>query len=77
MRKLTFSPKTTARIIRFYTLTNSLRFVIAMAALETTGAAIAEIYGYRWVAVGLGLGACFDYLKTAFLLQKRNDRGRF
>jgi hypothetical protein len=74
--RLTFSLKTTRNIIGLFRVLNSLGFIIPMAALETTGAAIAHSYDYRWIAIYFGLGAGTDYLRIAFLMSRRGRRKR-
>lgn len=75
MRRLTFSPKTTDRIIRFYTVTTDLRFKIPMAALEVISAATLEILGYRYLAIASGLLGAIDILTIGWKFGRRDDRG--
>lgn len=71
---LTFSPKTTRRIIAFFAVTNTVPFTIGTAAIETGIAAACEVYGYRWLAIAFAIAASIDYLRTAYLVVRQSRK---
>ena len=72
--RLTFSPRTTRRIIAFFSVTNTVPFTIATAAIETGIAAACEVYGYRGLAVAFAIAASIDYIRTAYLVVRQSQR---